>query len=240
MVEGNGTSLLGRNWLSTVKLNWGVNKASDLFVKLSGGKKFTKLDLSHAYNQVELEPTSRNIVTINTHKSLFCPTRLVYGVSPSSAMFENIMDQTLQGLDMVVCRVDGILVTGKDDQQHLRNPDLVLTRLAEAGLRLKREKCRFMQASVTYLGYIINAQGVRGDSSKVDAIKNAPTPKNVQELRSFLGCINYYSKFVDKFSEIAFQLSLLLCKGQRWCWSDDCQNALISSKHNWLVNRYSL
>ena len=93
-------------------------KQEDLFVKLSGGKKFTKLGLSHAYNQVELEPTSRSIVTINTH---FRPTHLVYGVSPVSPMFQNIMDQTLQGLDMVVYWVDDILVTGKDDQEHLRN-----------------------------------------------------------------------------------------------------------------------
>ena len=120
------------------------------------------------------------------------------------------MDQALQSLDMVVCRVDDILVTGKGDQEHMRNLDLVLTWLAEAGLRLKHEKCRFMQASATYLGYIINAQGVRADSNKVDAIKNAPAPKNVQELRSFLGCINYYSKFIDKFSDIAFLLNLLL------------------------------
>ena len=127
------------------------------------------------------------------------------------------MDQTLQGLDMVVCRVDDILVSGKDDQEHLRNLDLVLTRVAE--------KCRFMQANVTYLGYIINAQNVRADSSKVDAIKNAPAPKNVQEVHSFLGCINYYSKIIDKFSEIPFLLNLLLHKGHRWHWSDDCKNA---------------
>ena len=92
------------------------------------------------------------------------------------------MDQTLQGLDMVVCQIDDILVTGKDDQEHLRNLYLVLTWLAEAWLRLKYEKCRFMQASVTYLVYIINVQSVQSvcdDLSKADAIKNAPAPKNV-------------------------------------------------------------
>ena len=93
---------------------------------------------------------------------------------------------------MVVCRVDDILVTGKGDQEHLRNFDLVLTRLAESGLRLKHEICRFMQASVRKLGYIINAQVVRADSSKVDAIKNAPPPMNLLKLHTFLGCINYY------------------------------------------------
>ena len=117
---------------------------------------------------------------------------------------------------MVVCLVDYVFVTSKDDQEHLKNPDLVLTWLTE----VEREKCRFMKASVTYIGCIINVQGVRADSSKFDAIKNAPASKNEEELRSFFGCINCYSKFMDKFSEIAFPLNLLLGKGQRWYWSE--------------------
>ena len=100
------------------------------------------------------------------------------------------MDQTLQGLDIALCRVDDILVTGKDDQEHLKNFDLVLTQLVKAGLRLKHEKCRFMQANVTNLGYIVYVNGVHADSSKVDAIKDAMAPTNVQDLCSFLGFIN--------------------------------------------------
>ena len=83
---------------------YSLSKQEDLFVKLSGKKMFIKLsgkkpikldDLSHAYNQVELEPTSWNIETINTHKGLFRSTRLVYGVFQATAMFQNIMDRTL-------------------------------------------------------------------------------------------------------------------------------------------------
>lgn len=90
-------------------------KAEDLFVELSGGEKFTKLDLKNAYNQIMLDEGSREYVTINTHKGLCRPTRLPYGVAPASAIFQSKMEQLLQGIPMVVCRVDDILVSGQDD-----------------------------------------------------------------------------------------------------------------------------
>ena len=82
------------------------------FVTLSGGEKFTKLDLSRAYQQILLDEDSREFVTIKTHKGWYRPTRLPFGVSSASAIFEQI-EQVLQGIPMVVCRVDDILVSGK-------------------------------------------------------------------------------------------------------------------------------
>ena len=132
----------------------------ELFVTLSGGEKYTKLDLSRAYQQILLDEDSREFVTINTHKGLYRPTRLPFGVSSVSAIFESKIEQVLQGIPMVVCRVDDILVSGKNDQEHLDHLNEVLTRLESAGLRLKLSKCKFMQPTVEYLGYRIDAQGL--------------------------------------------------------------------------------
>ena len=87
---------------------------------------------------------------------------------------------------MVVCRVDDILVSGKTDKEHLRNLSEVLTRLESAGLRLKLAKCNFMQPSVEYLGYRVDANGLGAIDKKVEAIRDAPAPENQQQLRSFL------------------------------------------------------
>ena len=111
-----------------------------LFVELSEGEKFTKLDLSQAYQQILLDEGSREYVTINTHKGLYRPTRLPFGVASASAIFQSKIEQVLQGIPMVVCRVDDILVSGKNDQDHLKNLNEVLSRLKQAGLRLKMEK----------------------------------------------------------------------------------------------------
>ena len=77
----------------------------ELFVSLSGGAKFTKLDLSRAYQQILLDDNSREYVTINSHKGLYRPTRLPFGVASASAIFQSKVEQVLQGIPMVVCRV---------------------------------------------------------------------------------------------------------------------------------------
>ena len=111
----------------------------ELFVTLSGvggggREKFSKLDLLSAYQQIVLDEDSREYVTINTHKGLYRPTRLPFGVSSASAIFQSKIEQVLQGIPMVVCRVDDILISGKNDQEHLGHLDEVLTRLESTGL----------------------------------------------------------------------------------------------------------
>ncbi len=86
---------------------------------------------------------------------------------------------------MVVCRVDDILISGKHDQDHLKNLNEVLARLKQAGLRLKMEKCKFMKPSVEYLGYRVDMHGLHAIEKKVETIKNAPAPENQQQLKIF-------------------------------------------------------
>lgn len=202
-----------------------------LFVELSEGEKFTKLDLSRAYQQILLDKASREYVTINTHKGLYRPTRLQFGVASASAIFQSKIEQVLQGIPMVVCRVDDILVSGKNDQNHLKNLNEVLTRLKQAGLRLKMEKCKFMKPSVEYLGYRIDMHGLHAIEKKVEAIKNAPAPENQQQLRSFLGMVNYYAKFVSNYSTVVHPLNELLRHNVKWKWTKIEHDAFCALKH---------
>ena len=87
-------------------------KPEDLFATLAGGKCFTKIDLTHAYQQMALDKQSRELVTINTHKGLYCYTRLPFGVASAPAIFQKTTDTVLQGLPKVICYLDYILVTG--------------------------------------------------------------------------------------------------------------------------------
>ena len=141
------------------------------------------------------------------------------------------MDAILQGVPNTLCYIDDILVTGRSDTEHLKNLEEVLSRLQKYGLRLKREKCAFLQNSVEYLGHRLDAQGVHASSSKVEAIQQAPAPKNVMELRSFLGMINYYGKFIPNLSSLVHPLNTLLRAGTRWRWTKQCANAFELAKH---------
>ena len=207
-----------------------IPKVEDLFATLAGGKSFTKLDLSQAYQQIELEETSKNYVVINTNKGLFRYTRLPYGVSSAPGLFQRAMENLLQGLPHVVVYIDDILVTGDSNESHLANLREVLIRLEDAGLRLKKNKCVFMAPSVTYLGHKIDGEGLHPIAEKVKAVNDAPNPRNVQELKSYLGLLNYYGKFLPNLSTELVPLYKLLRAEQKWKWSERETAAFQKSK----------
>lgn len=169
-------------------------RPEDLMARLAGGKKFSKLDLSQAYQQVSLEQTSQKYVTINTIKGLYQYTKLPFGIASTPSIFQRLMDMLLQDIPGTICYLDNILVTGKNKEDHFNNLEEVLKRLMNAGLRLKKSKCALMQDSVQYLGHRIDAYRVHTTPYKIVAIQEAPTPRNVKQLRSFLGLM--YSQYV--------------------------------------------
>ena len=205
-------------------------KPEDLFATLANGKRFSKLDLSQAYLQLQLDESSMPYVTINTHQGLYQYTRLPFGVASAPAVFQRLMETILQGIPGVVCYIDDILVTGKDEEDHLHNLDEVLSRLEKHGFQLKKSKCTFLAKSVEYLGHRIDKDGISELPNKVDAIVNAPHPTNVQELRSFLGLLNYYGKFIRNLATILHPLNQLLQTHQKWDWTTDCSDAFWMAK----------
>eukprot|EP00795_Rhopilema_esculentum_P016067 gene16067-7417_t len=160
---------------------------NEMFTNLNGGVLFTKLDFSEAYLQIELDKESQKLVVINTHKGLFQYSRLPFGISSSPAIFQQVMDKLFQGLNGVQCYLDDIIITGKTEGEHMQNLLAVLQRIKEYGLGLRKDKCSFLQTSVEYLGNIISREGIHPSPKKIEAIKKIPEPKNVTELRSFLG-----------------------------------------------------
>ena len=205
-------------------------RPEDLLATLAGGQKFTKLDLRQAYQQLRLDDQSKPFTTINTHKGLYRYTRLLYGIASAPAMFQKTMDTILQGIPQVCCYIDDILVTGKDDAEHLEHLQQVLERLERFGLHLKQSKCEFMRESVEYLGYKIDAQGVHTLPSKVQAIAHAPPPQDPQQLRSFLSLVNYYGKFIPNLATLVNPLNKLLHKDAPWKWDATCQAAFSSAQ----------
>jgi len=121
-----------------------IPKIDTLFASMTGGVVFTKLDLKNAYQQLLLEDDSKSCTTINTYRpGLFRCNRLPFGVASAPAIFQRAMDGLLQDIPHVAAYLDDILITGKDDKEHLRNLEEVLHRLEEAGLQLKQSECVF-------------------------------------------------------------------------------------------------
>ena len=174
--------------------------------------------------QVLLNEKSRNYLTINTHLGLFRYRRLAFGVASAPAIFQGIMDKILQGLS-VGCYLDDLIITGRNDDEHYANLDAVLKRLDQHGIKLRRPKCFFLQSSVQYLGFTIDADGLHPTSDKVRAILEAARPGNVNELQSFLCLVNYYRRFLSNLSTILNPLNHLLKKSVIWKWTVSCEKS---------------
>lgn len=201
-----------------------------LFASLSGGTTFSKLDLAHAYQQILLDDGSKACVTINTHKGLYEYNRLPFGVAAAPSIFQRTMENVLRDLPRVCVYLDDILITGKTEEDHLCNLERVLTRLEQAGLRLKRSKCAFCLPSVQYLGHQISANGLQPTDEKIRAIRDAPAPKDVSQLKSFLGLVNYYGKFLPHLSSTLSPLYSLLQKQSQWTWGNSQREAFQKAK----------
>ena len=94
-------------------------KPEDLFATLAGGEKFTTLDLSQAYLQLELEEESSQCTTINTHKGLYRFKRLPFGIASAPVLFQKTMDTILQDIPRAMCYINDIMITGTNDAEHL-------------------------------------------------------------------------------------------------------------------------
>ena len=211
----------------------------ELLARLNNGEKFTKLDLSNAYLQVELNEQSKNLVTINTPLGLFRYNRMPFGISNAPAIFQRIIDQFIAGIPNCIAYLDDILISGANAKEHLQALEMVLQRLSEFGFTCNPEKCLFFQNEVSYLGFIINKNGKHPDPRRVEAIKNMPAPKNVKELEAFIGKVNYYGKFISNFSDKCKVLNQLRKKNTPWKWTYECKIAFNNLLHE-IVNATTL
>ena len=140
------------------------------------------------------------------------------------------MDKILSGMQNVFCYINDILIATDTHEQHMRTLNELFARLEKYNVRLNREKCQFLKPSIKYLGHVLTADGIKPLQDKVEAIKNAPRPKNVSELKSFLGMVNYYGKFVPNLSSKLHSLYTLLQHSTEWKWCAKCEEAFTYAK----------
>lgn len=197
----------------------------DMFAELAGSRFFSNIDLSDAYLQVEVEEESRKLLTVNTHRGLFQYNRLPPGVKSAPGVFQRIIDSMVAGIPGVKPYLDDILIAGKTQAEHDRSLHAVLERIQDYGFHLRIEKCRFSLPQIKFLGHIINKDGLHPDPEKTRTISQMPAPKDVTQLRSYLGAVNYYGRFVGQMKELRAPLDRLLKKDARWDWTDECQRS---------------
>ena len=194
---------------------------------MSEAKWFSTFDMRSSYHQVPVAKEDTDKTAFICPRGMYKYKTMPFGLCNAGATFQRLMDVVLSGLHMDICLVylDDIIVYSKTVEQHLERLETVLQRLRHAGLKLKPEKCKFFQRSVSFLGHIISDEGIGTDPEKTRAVMEWPTPTNVGEVRAFVGLASYYRRYVRNFAKIAAPLHALMKKNQRFCWTEDAQKS---------------
>ena len=197
---------------------------------LNGARVFSKLDLNQGYNQLELAPESRYITTFSSHMGLMRYKRLNFGISSAAEIFQNVIRETLDGIEGAINISDDILVFGKTHEEHNQNLEAVFRRLREKGLTLNKSKCEYSKDKLEFFGYVFSKDGISPDPKKVEDVVNLQTPSTASEVRSLLGMTNYCSRFIPDYATKTEPLRRLTHKDQPWCWTAEHDNAVSQLK----------
>ena len=216
----------------TVKNKYPIPLVSELVDKLRGAKVFSKLDLRSGYNNVRIKDGDQWKAAFKTHRGLYEPTVMFFGLCNSPATFQAMMNGIFKDMideGWMVIYMDDILIFSDDIDTHRQRTLRVLQRLQENDLFLKPEKCTFEAKEVEYLGMIVRENQIAMDPVKVKGVLEWPEPTNVKGVRSFLGFGNFYRRFIRDFSKIARPLHELTGE-QPWKWGVEQQEAFDALK----------
>ena len=211
----------------TIPIQHPMPRVDDCINALSGGTVFGVADATSGYYQVPMREEDIPKTAFTSKYGIFDFLVVPMGLTSAGATFQRLMEMALAGLQWVSCLIymDDVIVFGRDFDEHFSRLMKVLQRFREAGLKLKPAKCNFFRREAKFLGHVIDAEGVRPDPDNVEKIVNWPVPKNVTEVRGFLGMGNYYRKFIKSYSEKMKPLTNLTRKDIPFEWTEDCEKA---------------
>lgn len=201
---------------------------TDILDQLGHSKYFTTLDLASGFHQLELKAedapkTGFTVITNGNASGHYEFTRMPFGLKNAPSTFQKLMNTVLSGLQGLHCYVylDDCILYSHDLVGHIEKLNLVFDRLRKFNLKLQPDKCEFLRREVAYLGHIITDKGVSPNPDKIAAVTQFPTPKNPKDIKSFLGLVGYYRRFIENFSKITKPLTSLLKKDAVFQWSHE-------------------
>lgn len=186
-----------------------------------------------------LQENSKKFTAFTAGNGHFEFNRLPFGLNISPNSFQRMMTLALSGLppECAFLYVDDVIVIGCSLNHHLANLTKVFKRMRSCNLKLNPNKCCFFKTEITFLGHHVSQHGVQPDKTKYATIKNYPIPKNADETRRFVAFCNYYRRFIPNFAEISHPLNQLTRKDSKFIWTNECQAAFLTLKHQLLSPR---
>ena len=209
----------------TIKNRYPLPHIDDLFDQLHGATVFSKIELRSGYHQVRIKDEDIFKTAFRTRYGHYEFVVMPFGLTNAPAVFMCLMNNIMHKyLDkFVVVFIDDILIYSKNEAEHKEHLRIVLQELREQQLFAKFSKCDFFKDEIQYLGHVVTKEGISMDPEKIRAIEDWPVPKDVTDVRSFMGITSYYRRFIECFSNIENTITSLQNKGNKFDWNSKCE-----------------
>lgn len=215
----------------TIKDRYPLPNIDDQISKLAGMKYFTSLDMAQSYHQLAIAPEDTHITAFITPHGHYEYLRVPFGLANAPSVFMRLVSKLVESIrysksqtdsssNEILAFLDDLLLPSIDINSGLKMLESVLHKFQSENLKLNMKKCSFLHNKVTYLGHEISQDGVQPAELKLIAVSQFPVPKNVHEVRQFIGLCSYFRKFIYKFAVIARPLTELTKKNVLWLWGD--------------------
>ena len=205
-------------------------KVEDIFSKLKRATYFTTLDLCTGYHHIPLDRSSIPKTAFNSSFGKYEYVKVPFGLAQAPAYFQELMTGILKDFPFAIAYFDDIIIFSKTPLEHLSHIHMVFEKLKTANLSMKKSKCSFFSKEIQYLGHILSATGIWPLRSKTHTIQHMYPPTTPKQVRSFLGLVGYYRKFIKGFAKIAKPLTLLTRQQVKFNWTPEHQAAFIHLK----------
>ncbi|XP_034249687.1 uncharacterized protein LOC117650391 [Thrips palmi] len=223
-----------------------IPRTQELLQHLAGKKYYHCADLAHGYHNLVVHPDDQPKTAIILPDDLALPsrqyeyTRMGFGLSAAPGAFQYVTDRLVTPAtvktpendlgDTVAVYIDDVCIAGDKVDQMMTRLIAFFNRVRAGGFLLKAKKCELFQTEVSFLGHVLSEKGIRVDNKKIHQITHWPAPKDVKEVRSWLGLVQYYAKYVPHLATIATPIFALMKQGVPFEWSNDCEKAFAEIK----------
>ena len=200
--------------------------------KFEDAKYISEIDMCKAYYQVPLEKASRPYTAFPTRHGLMQFKKLPFGLSTACSTYVRLMRKVFRGVDRVSCYFDNVYVYSKTWKEHVESLREVFQRLEKFGLTAGPSKCFFGFSKIKYLGLELGNNSISPLQIKIESIANMPLPRTKKQLRSFMGTISFYRKFIPNLAELSNPLMKFLKKNSpdKLQWDKTEEDCFLSLK----------
>lgn len=201
----------------TIPDRYPIPKIEEILDKIGRSQYFSTIDLISGFHQIEIHPDDIEKTAFSTDSGHFEYLRMPFGLNNAPSTFQRLMNNVLHGLIGKTCLVymDDVIVFSTSLQEHLEKLNQIFDRFRRCQLKIQLDKSEFLKKEAEFLGHVVTPDGIKPNPRKLEAIRKYPIPKTTREIKSFLGLIGYYRKFIKDFAHVTKPITKCLKKNAK-------------------------